>query len=97
MNSKLSITFPANAGVVGAPTSGVMHIEPHSSRIKNETSLMAFRIIRCRQIVSLAIKRLGVTNCNRTFLCSRQVHKPPVGACNTVFSVNKFCKKRRHY
>ena len=97
MNSKLSITFPANAGVVGAPTSGVMHIEPHSSRIKNETSLMAFRIIRCRQIVSLAIKRLGVTNCNRTFLCSRQVHKPTVGACVTSFSVNESCEKRLNY
>ena len=97
MNSKLSITFLANAGDVGAPTSGVMRIEPHSSRIINETSLMAIRMIRSRHKDGLAIETLGVTNCSRTFLWMRQVHKPPVVACNTVFSVKKFCKKRRHY
>ena len=89
MNSKLSITFLANAGDIGAPTPRVMRIEPHSSRIINETSLMAIRMIRLRHKDSLAIERLGVTNCIRTFLCSRQVHKPTVGACSTFVSVNE--------
>ena len=97
MNSKLSITFLANAGDVGAPTPGVMRIEPHSSRIINETSPMAILMIRSRHKDSLAIERLGVANCSRTFLWMRHVHKPHVGACNAVFSVKKFCKKRRHY
>ena len=97
MNSKLSITFLANAGDVGAPTPGVMRIIPHSSRIINETSLMAIRMIRSRHKDSLAIERLGVTNCTRTFLCSRQVPKPTVRARQAVVSVSEFCEKRRHY
>ena len=97
MNSKLSITCLANAGDVGAPTPGVMRIEPYSSRIINETSPMAILMIRSRHKDGLVIERLGVINCSRTFLWMSQVHQPIVGACNTVYSVYKFCKKWRHY
>ena len=90
MTSKLSITFLAKAGDEGAPTSGDMRIEPHMSRIMNPTSLMAIQIILSSHKDSLAIERLGVTNCSSTFLLMRQVNEPPVGACNTFFSVNKF-------
>ena len=92
MHSKLRITFLANASNVGPPSSGGMRIEIHETRIKYITSL---RIGTPRDVITkscLAIERHGVIKCSRTFLCSRQVHKPTVGACGTFVSVNEFCK-----
>ena len=97
MHSKLSVTFPANAAAKG-PTSSGMRIEKHlSAIIIYKTSLRedvgrSLRLIDC-----LAIESPGVTNCTRTFLCSRQVDKPTVVACNTFVSVYELCEKRRHF
>ena len=100
MHSTLCITFPANAGDWGRPFSGGMPIEIHGSFISYETSLrviIPMNLTNIAPIASVAIEKLGVTNCTRTFSCSRQVHIPTVRACNTFVSVNKFCKTRRHY
>ena len=94
MYLKSSITFPANAGVFGSPSSSRMHIEVHCSRIIYETSLMVDRISSEFDIMSPAIESLGVIDCStRTFFCSRQIPKPTFGACNTVVSVNESCEK----
>ena len=95
MQSKLRITSPANAGVFGSPSSGGMRIEIHVSRIVYETTLMVVTIKPRTHILSPAIEGLGVINCLRTFFCSGQVYQPTVGACNTVASVNEFCKKTK--
>ena len=106
MHSKLRSTFSANAdGPVGivivVKSSGGMRIEINGShRIwiqPYETSLRIVTPGHLKLIVSLAIERRCVTNWTRTFLCSRQVYKPTVGACSTSFSVNESCEKRHYY
>ena len=100
MHSNVSITFLANAGYYvfsDVVKSGWMRIEIDFSRIKYETSLLLVNPRHRIHIASIAIERLGVINCTRTFFFSRQVHQPTVGACNPVASVNEFCEKRRHY
>ena len=92
MHSKLRITFLANASGANTPSSGGMPIEIHGTRIRYITSLRYETITLLTMIGSLAIERHGVTNCSRAFLCSRQVHKPTVGACDSFGSVDEFCK-----
>ena len=92
MYSGLVITYFAYATCMLEVISGGVTIEKNSSIVIYRTTYMAPWPRHVFIKSSIAIEMFGVIYCTTTFLCSRQVHKPTVGACNTVVSENKFWK-----